>query len=394
MVTLHVGFDISQTGNSKAGCGYFAHSLIQSLLKADSGQSYSLFPSFGDFFFDPLMPLRNPYPGPRVQYGPRHVSRETASVFWSQPDLEDALHQPNLIHANNYWCPIQLRSTRLIYTCYDLGFTINPSWTTEANRIGCFEGIFRSSLVADWVLAISSASRNDYLAYFPHFPPERIRVIHPSSRFIDTGLPGKQPKALRKVEDQDFWLSVGTIEPRKNHEMLVEAYAQYRVQGGKPMPLVLAGGTGWLMEHFHHHLTELGIAGDVIMTGYVTDDELIWLYRHCYANLYPSFFEGFGLPVLEGLQFGAASLCSNTSSLPEVTGDAAILLDPTDKDAWVAAMLSIASNPAERHLLRDKAVKRAKDFSWQATAQQVLELYAEARLAPKRVVMPVEGVVR
>ena len=390
---LHIGFDISQTGNGKAGCGFFAHALIKSLLEVDSGQRYSLFPSFGDFYFDPLMPLRNPYPGPRVQYGPRHASRETARAFWSRPELETALDQPDLIHANNYWCPIQLRSTRLVYTCYDFGFTIDPSWTTETNRAGCFEGVFRSSLAADWVLAVSNASRDDYLACFPHFPAERIRVIHPSSRFTDTTLPGKRPKALSQIEGQDFWLSVGTLEPRKNHEMLVEAYAQYRAQGGKPMPLVLAGGRGWLMEHFSHHLTELGIAGDVIMTGYVTDDELIWLYRHCFANLYPSLFEGFGLPVLEGLQFGAATLSANTSSLPEVAGDAAILLDPGAKDAWAAAMLAIASNTAERHLFRDRAVKHAARFSWRSTARQVLELYAEAIKTPKRPILAIKGVV-
>ena len=117
------------------------------------------------------------------------------------------------------------------------------------------------------------------------------------------------------------------------------------------MPLVLAGGKGWLMEDFQDYLAQLGISDRVILTGYVSDNELIWLYRNCYASLYPSVFEGFGLPVLEGMQFGAPTLSSNATSMPEVAGDAAILLSPHDPEAWTQAMLDLASDPDKRHRL-------------------------------------------
>ena len=164
---MHIGFDISQTGSGKAGCGYFAHAMIKAMLELAPKHRYSLFPSFGDFYFDARMPIRNPYSGRDVHYGPRHLSRETARLFWTGSDVETSLGMPDIIHANNFWCPIQLASSRLIYTFYDMGFAVEPAWTTEANRVGCFDGVFRSAMAADWVVAISEASRAHYLSVFP-----------------------------------------------------------------------------------------------------------------------------------------------------------------------------------------------------------------------------------
>lgn len=381
---MHIGFDISQTGSGKAGCGYYSHAMIEAMLAIAPQHRYSLYPSFGDFYFDATMPLRNPYSGTDVEYGPRHLTREAAKIFWSAPEVETSLGSPDVIHANNFWSPMQMTSSRLIYTFYDMGFTINPAWTTEANRVGCFDGVFRAANAADWIVAISEASRTHYLKVFPHFPEDRIRVIYPCSRFADANAQGKRPKALEGIAESRFWLNVGTIEPRKNQRRLANAYARYLKQGGEPMPLVLAGGKGWLMEDFQKHLSELGIDAHVLMTGYVSDSELIWLYRHCYANLYPSMFEGFGLPVLEGMQFGAATITSRSSSIPEVAGDAAVLLDPEDIEGWSDAMLELASEPARRDALIQAARRQATRFDWQNSAHALLELYEEAMATPKR----------
>lgn len=381
---MHIGFDISQTGSGKAGCGFFAHALIQAMLELAPEHRYSLFPSFGDFYFDAHMPIRNPYLGQDVHYGPRHLTREAAGVFWTGPDAEASLGRPDIVHANNFWCPTQLATSRLIYTFYDMGFAVDPAWTTEANRVGCFGGVFRSAIAADWVVAISEASRAHYLSVFPHFPENRIRVIHPCSRFADSSAQGKRPKALDDVPVEGYWLNVGTIEPRKNQRRLAEAYARYLALGGAPMPLVLAGGKGWLMEDFQKHLSELGIEAQVVMTGYVSDDELIWLYRNCYANLYPSLFEGFGLPVLEGMQFGAPTLTSRSTSIPEVAGNAAVLLSPEDVEGWAQTMLWLEKNKAERDRMSIASREQAKKFSWRSSAATLLDLYEEALDSPKR----------
>ena len=382
---MKIGYDISQTGSGKAGCGYFADALIKALLEVAPENRYALYPSFGNFYFDALMPKQSPYRGQTVHYGPTHQSYTEASQFWTAPNLEQALGHPDIVHANNFWCPTQLQTSRLVYTFYDMGFVVDPSWTTEANRIGCFEGVFRSSIAADFVVAISEASRSHYLSVFPHFPADRIRVVYPCSRFSDPLALGERPVALQDIVAGNYWLNVGTIEPRKNQKRLVEAYAKYLALGGVPMPLVLAGGKGWLMDDFQTQLKDLGIEAHIIMTGYVTDNELIWLYRNCYANLYPTMFEGFGLPVLEGMQFGAPTISSNSTSLPEVAGNAAILLDPENVEAWTHAMLRLAADKAERDHLSASATIQAGLFNWKQSAKGLMELYLETLALPKRV---------
>lgn len=381
---MHVGFDVSQTGSQKAGCGYYADALIKAMMAVAPQNQYSLFPSFGDFYFDAQMPILNPYRGVNAHYGPRNLTRESARTFWNQTQLEDAIGQPDIVHCNNFWTPIQITTSRLVYTLYDLGFATDADWTTEVNRVGCFEGIFRASVAADWIIAISENSRRDFLKVFPHFPSDRVRVVYPCSRFTDATQQGIPPAAMRDHQANDFWLSVGTIEPRKNQRLLVQAYAKYLEAGGRPMPLVLAGGKGWLMEDFQSHLSELGILKHVKLLGYVSDDELIWLYRNCYAHLYPSVFEGFGLPVLEGMQFGAPTISSNATSMPEITGDAAILISPHDSEAWAQGMFDLASNAGKRRGLGASGREQGRRFNWEHSAASVLGIYEEALRLPKR----------
>jgi glycosyltransferase involved in cell wall biosynthesis len=381
---MHIGFDVSQTGRGRAGCGFFAHAMAEALMREAPAHRYSLYPSFGDAYLDPLMPLTNPYRGRDARYGPRHLTRETAARFWNAPDLEARLGNPDIVHANNFWAPIQLSHARLVYTCYDLGFMREPGWTTEANRIACFDGMFRAACVADWIVAISAYTAADFLARFPHFPEGRVRVIHPASRFGGEGHAMKQPAALKGIAERGFWLTVGTIEPRKNQRMLARAYAASLERGGAALPLVFAGGSGWLMEGFEQELQALGIRDRVILAGYVSDAELAWLYAHCRANLYASRFEGFGLPVLEAMQFGAACVVSNASSLPEVAGDAAILLPAEDENAWRDALVRLATDEPECERLRAAGRNRARAFDAAASARALDSLYEEAVAAPRR----------
>ncbi len=377
---MHIGFDISQTGSGKAGCGFFAHQLARVLPALGAAHRWTLYPSFGDFWFDPRMALARAPAGGRM--GPRHVSREGAASFWNAADVERRLGSPDVVHANNFWCPVAMERTRVVYTCYDLGFLVEPGWTTEANRAGCWEGVFRASLAADWVVAISAATRTHFLATFPHYPADRVRVIHPASRFA-ADAPRRRPACLGAIAPGGDFLNVGTIEPRKNQHRLAEAYARYLVLGGEALPLVLAGGKGWLMEGFREHLRALDIERHVVMTGYVEDDELAWLYANCRANLYPSRFEGFGLPVLEAMQAGAPSIVSSAASLPEVAGDAALLVAPEDVEGWAQAMLRVTRDAPLRERLESAGLARAGRFRAEDSADALLALYSEAVASPK-----------
>jgi glycosyltransferase involved in cell wall biosynthesis len=382
---MKIGFDVSQTGAGKAGCGYFADGMVRELANLTSDQEYVLYPSFGDFYFDHAIQQAYPIDRPGISYGPWHRTLEAATKFWTAADLEHHLGGVDIIHSNNYWCPRQLRTARLIYTLYDLSFLQEPSWTTEANRVGCFHGVFGAAAVSDWIISISHASRDHFLRTFPSYPSDRVKVIYPGSRFVPSGTSMKRPTELKGIEPGNFWLSVGTIEPRKNHDRLLQAFARYLAAGGRPMPLVLAGGKGWLMEEFAGRLAALGISDHVVLTGYITDETLAWLYENCYANIYASLFEGFGLPVLEGMMLGAPTIASRSTSIPEITGAAAILVDPLDVAGLADALLMISNNQELRKTLSTKARDEARHFQWEKSARQLSDLYRLAIKTPKRI---------
>ena len=383
---MRIGFDVSQTGRHKAGCGYFAYSLITTLGEVDAENEYILYPTFGDLYLDPDWPNATcQIKRPNSQRGLAHRTMEAAQHFWSKPppDLEQRLGSPDVIHANNFFCPTDLREARLVYTFYDLSFLEHPDWTTEQNRIACFTGAFNASLYADLVVAISDYSRRHFFETFPHFPEERVRVIYPASRFTIRNDFGK-PDIAPPLSPEKFWLSVGTLEPRKNHTGLLQAYARLKAQLGKTFPLVFVGAQGWMMDDFEKRIGELNLQQDVLRIGYVDDNTLQWLYQNCFAFVFPSLFEGFGLPVLEAMSLGAPVIASGITSIPEIVGDAGILVEPLKGEEIYRAMLLLSEDPSLRARLGEKALKQASKFNWKAAARAVLECYKELLSAPQK----------
>ncbi len=388
---MRIGFDVSQTGSLKAGCGYLAASLIEALARTGGAggggepDEYILYPSFGDFFWERHpKTCSHPQGGAVIRRGPLFYRFSSAKRFWKTPppDFEARLGRPDIVHANNFFCPAGLEKARLVYTLYDLSFVEEPGWSKEDNRTGCFTGLFRASLLADALFSISRYTTEHFLRVFPHYPAERIVTAHLASRFSEDS-PAAPPKTDRPLAPGEFWLSVGTIEPRKNHMRLFEAFARRLRGSGAHRPLVLAGGKGWLMEDVSRKLAELGIADKVLFTGYVSDAELAWLYANCRAFLYPSLFEGFGLPVLEAMSLGAAVIASKTTSIPEVTGQAGLLVDPLDVEDLARAMDRLDADDALRKRLGNEARERAREFSWELAAQKARQAYALALSLPR-----------
>ncbi len=383
---MKIGFDISQTGKEKAGCGYLADSLIKEIASLDKNNEYILYPTFGTFYWDnhfekiPIVHEHN------FKKGKTSKTLEEARLLWQQPVevLENTLENPQLLHINNFFCPEKkLPNIKVIYTLYDLSFAEHPEWTTEQNRVFCFDNIFNASINADHIMAISEYSKKHFLEFFPHYPEEKITVVYPASRY-ERNDNIQQPPRLSSFSSGKFWLSVGTIEPRKNHKLLLQAYAklkEYCQSSQKEfLPLVLAGGMGWMMHDFEECLAELNLTHDVILLGYTNDQELQWLYQHCYCFIYPSLFEGFGLPVLEAMTCGAPTITSNTSSIPEITGKSALLIEPTKIDSLLNAMKQCVEAKDTLWELSQKAVQQAKKFSWRESAQKVLDLYEKVQL--------------
>jgi len=377
---MKIGFDVSQTGSNKAGCGFFAYSLISHLAQIDSRNQYILYPTFGNHYWDPIWSESTvSITAPNFSTGIAHKNFEEMQEFWTNPpaEIEKLIGSPDLVHANNFFFPKGLKRTRVIYTLYDLAFLVYPEYTTENNRIACFNGVYFASLYADYVISISEFSLRHFLKVFPHFPTERISVVHGASRFFERqDLP--RPAHIPQLIPKEFWLNVGTLEPRKNHLALLKGYALYKERFGKTFPLVLVGPKGWLMERFERKLADLHLLDDVVMPGYVDDTTLQWLYQHCFAFVFPSIFEGFGLPLLEAMTLGAAVIASSRSSLAEIVGDNALLNDPSNEEDICSAMRKLAVDESFCSSHRSALLERARSFSWQKAATRLLELYQRA----------------
>lgn len=376
---MRIAYDITQTGKDKAGCGYFAYSLIRALAEVDQDNEYLLMNSFGPYYWDgKTSPKAIGIHQPNFKTGLQHAHHGEAQRFWSSPpsNLDEHLGKPDLVHANNFYCPTHLQNTHLIYTLYDLGFIEHPEWTTTANHSVCFEGAYNASLYADGILTISEYSRNHFLRAFPYYPAEKIRVIYPASRYIRREPIKKPPTLPASVKLGQFWLCVGTLEPRKNHLGLLRAYAKHKARVGKALPLIYAGGTGWLMDDFKDQIRRLNLQDDIILLGYVDNKSLQWLYQNCFAFVYPSFFEGFGLPVLEAMSQGAAVIAFNTTSIPEIVGDAGILIDSAMDEQIAEVMDELAGDEHRLISLRLAATQQAALFSWEHAAKETLELYS------------------
>lgn len=381
---MKIGFDVSQTGKAKCGCGYFADGLIRELAVNDCVNEYILYPAVGDFFWDPESAATFACDRPNFRRLSLPRDFDASRRFWRKPhaNFEETLGSPDVFQANNYFCPKGLRNARLVYTLYDLSFLHEPRWSTESNRAGCFEGVFRASWNADFFIAISRSTKKHFLSTFPHVSEDRIALIYPGSRFEYLAA-GARPERFRNLKPGGFWLTVGTIEPRKNYPRLLDAYRLLRARNADSLPLVVAGGKGWLSEDFHAHMHGLEPGRDLFLLGYVSDKELLWLFQNCFAFVYPSLFEGFGMPVLEALGFGSPVLCSQTSSLPEVGGDAAIYFDPVEPESIAQAMTRLLRGDLSRERLKEAAHRQAKEFSWARSASRVREVYQEVVKRPK-----------
>jgi Glycosyltransferase len=374
---MKIGFDVSQTAEDMAGCGFFSKQVVSHMIDINRGNQYLLYPMFYGYRHPDF---KKAYRNDRdyVKNFFSDMSWQRANRLWNESsDVNNLLGNPDIVHSNNFSFPTGT-SAKKVMTIYDMGYLDCPEFTTEANRLICFQGAFEASLYADHIVTISNFSKNSFLKYFPYYPEERISVVYLGNR--PTLKRVTSESEWKKVQNkfglkESFWLGVGTVEPRKNYRLLLEAYSELVKTDKQTKPLYIAGGRGWMEEGIQDKIVELGIAEYVKFLGYVTDDELSALYSKCFAFVYPSHYEGFGLPVLEAMNCWAPVITSNNSSLPEVAGDAALYIDSNDSNQLVQTMKKLNSDSELRNELILKSEMQANNFSWDRAADQILSIY-------------------
>jgi len=269
------------------------------------------------------------------------------------------------------------RGTRTLLTVHDLSFVRDPASAAPGLRDYLEVVVPRSVARADHILADSAATRSDLIELY-RTPPEKITVlycgIHAAFR------PVSDAQTLAAVRDRyglgsaPFILAVSTLQPRKNYTRLIQAFARLPDQSTN---LVIAGGKGWLFETIFSEVERLRLRERVIFPGFVADADLPALYSAARLLAYPSLYEGFGLPMLEAMACGTPVVASTASCLPEVAGDAARLVSPTDVEALAAALDQVLTDEALRRDLAAKGHARAGQFTWEHAARQLLATYRE-----------------
>lgn len=302
-------------------------------------------------------------------------------VLWEQLIFPILLlgGQYDLVHSLAYVSPM-LSVTTSVVTVYDLSFLVFPEYFHTLNRIYLKWGTHASARLARRVIAISESTRHD-LVQLLGVPEEKIEVIPPGveSEFFPNGDSSVVDKFRRSKNLPDrMILFVGTREPRKNIPTLIRAFAQVKSRSKLPHKLALVGGQGWKDESITRALEECGVAGEVVLPGYVPNDELPYWYRAADAFVYPSRYEGFGLPVLEAMASGTPVVTSRLSSLPEAAGDAALLVDPADEEELEDAIVRVVEDRELANELSAKGTERARQFTWTRAAQATADVYRRA----------------
>ncbi|MGH2594342.1 MAG: glycosyltransferase family 4 protein [Actinomycetota bacterium] len=287
------------------------------------------------------------------------------------PALPQALADAAVVHATNPAAVPPVRDgQRLVVTVHDLAFERFPELFPRSWRWLYRAGLRAATKRADAILVPSKNTADDLLAR-TSVDPTRVHVT-PLAPSIATSEDDPADVLARLGVTAPYVLSVGTIEPRKNLVRLIRAYRQ--VAPEVPHALVLAGISGWHTEQLETELARPG-PGTIVRTGHVTEKQLDALYREADAFVYPSLYEGFGLPVVEAMARGVPTITSNTSSLPEVASDAALLVDPTDVSEIAEALARVLTDPGLAGDLRARGRARAVTFSWPATARATLDVY-------------------
>jgi len=279
----------------------------------------------------------------------------------------------DIFHATDFVLP-PVRQARTILTVHDLTFMRLPECAEAGLRAYLDKVVPRSIQRADLVLADSQSTKKDLIELLG-VSPDKIEVVYAGVERRFRPMEGEM--ALHRVKKRyglnfPFILSLGTLEPRKNFTRLIEAYALMRDRGLK---LVIAGGKGWLYDEIFAKVEELGLEDKIIFPGFVADGDLPALYNLAELFVFPSLYEGFGLPPLEAMACGTPVVTSDRPSLPEVVGGAGLMVEATHDQELARAMERVLTDENLRREMREKGLRQAAKFTWEAAAEKLLDVY-------------------
>lgn len=374
---MNVSVELQPILKTKSGIGWYTYNIIKELKSRDlkiNGQAFNFLgrndiqDSLKDLDINVEICKVMPYGVYRRVWG--YIPVPYHMLFKTKNDIN---------HFFNFIIPPGVKG-KTIVTIHDMVHKRFPQTMTKANLKRLNKDLERSANNADMIITVSQNSKKEIMEYL-NIEDSKVKMVPPG---IDESLYGMklELESANRVKEkyklpENYFLYLGTLEPRKNVESIIDAFVLYKKSNKDNMKLVVAGGKGWMYESIFNRVEKHGIAGDVIFTGYVDENHKAIVYKMAKAFIFPSLYEGFGMPVLEAMALGVPVITSNTSSLPEVCGEAAILIEPRNIDAIVKGMELLSYNNDFREKLIVKGLEQSKKFTWKKSVESLVEIYKE-----------------
>ena len=298
------------------------------------------------------------------------------NAMWTRvewPPIERFTGPVDVAHGAFHLLPAARRAKR-VTTVFDLSGVRYPDTHPSASTKTHWALLRHAAARADALIAISRSCKEDAVELLGA-PPEKVHVVYGGVDIDEFEGPRDRAAAARLGIEGEYFVHLGTLEPRKNLPRLLEAYAGARARCPACPKLVLAGKAGWMCGAVFETIERLNLAGQVIHTRYLPREEAVHLLRGAYACVYPSLYEGFGLPVLEAMAARVPVLTSNVSSLPEVAGDTGLLVDPESVEAIEAGLMALIEERGGALRRADAAYDRARTFTWARSADTLAGVY-------------------
>lgn len=366
---MKIAIDYSAAATQRAGIGRYTRSLIRALAAQDAINQYALYVPRDGRILDDVRAFPQNFKLVRAPLNERYMV-----ALWQRAQVPLSVElftgTSDVFYSPDFVLP-PTRARKKFLTIHDLSFKRVPATAMPQLKWYLDGAVPRSVARADLILADSDATRKDLIELY-HTPPDRVQTLY--SGYDPMFHPVTAENELARVRtayqlQKPFILHVGTIEPRKNLARLIQAFSQLRCKD--EIELVIAGGRGWMYDEIYAAPEKFGVSKAVRFLGFTPDADLPALYSLAALVAYPSLYEGFGLPVLEAMACGAAVVTSNNSSLPEVAGDAALLIDAYDPEAIAWAMSRFLDDTQWRGIMQQKGLEQAKKFSWRKSADQL-----------------------
>jgi glycosyltransferase involved in cell wall biosynthesis len=368
---MRIGLDGLPLTAPKTGVGHYTQELARALATTHPDSQFEIvYPS--------TYPPIELFAGGPTNLKPNRVRVGLIGRRWWAAGLPHYLGHSkfDVFHGTNYEVPLWKRCATVL-TIHDLSHLVHPE-THEPARARRGQRRLPMMVGAADAIITPTKSVRDEVCGFLTVEPDHVFAIPEAARasFYPEAFPASRERREGLGIGDDFFLTVGTLEPRKNLTVLVSAFAKLcEQQPDTPSKLVIAGGKGWLTGALFEQIKHSPWRDRIVLTDYLHDDDLRALYSSCRAFVYPSIYEGFGLPPLEAMACGAPVIASRIAAIEETTAGAALLFDPRDADELATLLLELSRNESVRSQLVDAGRKRAAEFSWEQTAEETWNVY-------------------